>query len=253
MELGLKGKVAVVTGTGRKGAMGHVIAKELASEGVNIACVDIVIEGAEEIAKDIAGMGVKAIAVKADQSDQKQVIDAVAKITAELGAPDILINNAAVMVPFNRIEKMELPHWQNMVRVNLDGCFYWIQAVWGGMVEKNWGRIINISSIAGVMGGFGQINYSASKGGVISIAKTAALEGARKGITANAVSLGVVATGQAAETGPGAERLKARIAMREFAEPAYVADMVTFLVSDRAKYVTGQDIHVMGGLDLFTY
>ena len=115
MDLGLKGKVAIVTGTGRKGAMGATIAAELAREGVNIACVDIVIEGAEEIARDISGMGVKAIAVKADQSDPQQVKDAVAKITAELGAPDIMVNNAAMMGPFGRIERMEIPDFQKMV------------------------------------------------------------------------------------------------------------------------------------------
>jgi len=193
------------------------------------------------------------MALKVDQGEQQQVKDAVAKINAELGPVGILVNNAALMGPFGRIERMELNDWQRMVHINLDGAYYWIREVWNTMVEKNWGRIINISSIAGVMGGFGQVNYSASKAGVIALAKTAALEGARKGITANAVTLGVVATGQAAETGEAAERLKTRIAQRRFGEPADVAAMVAFLASDRAGYITGQDIHVMGGMDLFTY
>jgi len=253
MELGLKGKVAIVTGTGRKGALGEAIALELAREGADIACVDIVIEGAEAIAKEVRDMGVRSMALKVDQGEQQQVKDAVAKINAELGPVGILVNNAALMGPFGRIERMELNDWQRMVHINLDGAYYWIREVWNTMVEKNWGRIINISSIAGVMGGFGQVNYSASKAGVIALAKTAALEGARKGITANAVTLGVVATGQAAETGEAAERLKTRIAQRRFGEPADVAAMVAFLASDRAGYITGQDIHVMGGMDLFTY
>ncbi len=253
MELGLKEKVAIVTGTGRQGALGEAIALELAREGADVACVDIVIEGAEAIAKEIRDTGRRSIAVKVDQSDAQQVKDAVAKISAELGPVDILVNNAALMGPFGRIERMDLKDWQRMVRVNLDGAYYWIREVWNTMVEKNWGRIINISSIAGVMGGFGQVNYSASKAGVIALAKTAALEGARKGITANAVTLGVVATGQSAETGEAAERLKARIALRRFGEPTDVAAMVAFLASDRAGYITGQDIHVMGGMDLFTY
>ena len=254
MDLGLKGKVAIVTGTGRKGAMGETIGMGLAREGVNVACIDIVVEGAEEIAKDIAeSTGVKTIALKVDQSDPQQVKEAVAKINAELGPVDILVNNAALMGPFGRIEKMELKDWQAMINVNLDGCYYWIREVWNTMVEKNFGRIINISSIAGIMGGFGQVNYSASKAGVIAIAKTAALEGARKGITANAVTLGVVATGQTAETNEASERLKMRIAMRKFGDPEDVANMVAFLASEKAGYVTGQDIHVMGGIDLFTY
>jgi NAD(P)-dependent dehydrogenase (short-subunit alcohol dehydrogenase family) len=254
MDLGLKGKTAIVTGTGRRGAMGEIIATTLAKEGVNVACVDIVVEGAEEIAKSIAdSTGVKALALKVDQSDPQQVKDAVAKVNSELGPVDIMVNNAALMGPFGRIEKMEIKDWQAMINVNLDGCYYWIREVWSTMVEKNFGRIINISSIAGVMGGFGQVNYSASKAGVIAIAKTAAIEGARKGITANAVTLGVVATGQSAETNEASERIKARIAMREFGDPQDVANMVTFIASDKASYVTGQDIHVMGGIDLFTY
>jgi 3-oxoacyl-[acyl-carrier protein] reductase len=253
MELGLKGKVAIVTGTGRKGALGEAIALELAREGADIACVDIVVEGAEAIAKEIKDMKRRSIAVKVDQSEPQQVKDAVAKINAELGPVGILVNNAALMGPFGRIERMDLKDWQKMLRVNLDGAYYWIREVWSTMVEKKWGRIINIASIAGVMGGFGQANYSASKAGVIALAKTAALEGARNGITANAVTLGVVATGQSAETGEAAERLKARIAQRRFGEPADVAAMVAFLCSDRAGYITGQDIHVMGGMDLFTY
>jgi NAD(P)-dependent dehydrogenase (short-subunit alcohol dehydrogenase family) len=254
MDLGLKGKVAIVTGTGRKGAMGETIGMGLAREGVHVACIDIVVEGAEEIAKGIAeSTGVKTLALKVDQSDPQQVKEAVAKINTELGPVDILVNNAALMGPFGRIEKMELKDWNAMINVNLDGCYYWIREVWNTMVEKNFGRIINISSIAGIMGGFGQVNYSASKAGVIAIAKTAALEGARKGITANAVTLGVVATGQTAETNEASERLKMRIAMRKFGDPEDVANMVAFLASEKAGYVTGQDIHVMGGIDLFTY
>lgn len=253
MDLGLKGKVAIVTGTGRKGALGEAIALELGREGVNVACIDVVIEGAKEISKEVEALGVRSMAIKVDQTDYQQVKDAVAKVNSELGPVDILVNNAALMGPFGRIQKLELSDWQNMIQVNLDGTYYWTREVWETMTEKNWGRIINISSIAGVMGGFGQANYSASKAGVIALAKTAALEGARKGITANAVTLGVVATGQTAETGEAAERLKARIALREFGKPTDVANTVAFLASEKAGYITGQDIHVMGGLDLFTY
>jgi 3-oxoacyl-[acyl-carrier protein] reductase len=266
MDLGIKGKVAVVTGTNRKGAMGEAIAKTLAAEGANIACVDIVIEGAEVIAKEIAEMGVKSMAIKADQREHQQVKDAVAKINAELGPVDILVNNAALLRGGGRIEKTTVEDWKNLMQIDLDGPWYWIREVWDQMVEKKWGRIVNISSIAGVLGGFGQANYSAAKAGVIALAKTAALEGARDGITANTVTLGVVDTSGERPPGggppPGArgpqrgeifDRIKAKIAMREFGEPADVATIVAFLVSKHAKYITGQNIHVMGGLDLFTY
>jgi 3-oxoacyl-[acyl-carrier protein] reductase len=254
MDLGIKGKVAIVTGTNRKGAMGEAIAMTLAKEGVNIACVDIVIEGAEQIAKEVAELGVKSIAVKADQSEYEQVKDAVAKINAELGPADILVNNAALLRGGGRIQATTIEDWKNLIKIDLDGPWYWTREVWDAMVEKKWGRIVNISSIAGVQGGFGQANYSAAKAGVIALAKTAALEGARSGITANAVTLGVVDTsgGRMLES-EMFQRIQAKVAQRKFGEPADVATLVTFLSSQHAKYITGQDIHVMGGLDLFTY
>jgi 3-oxoacyl-[acyl-carrier protein] reductase len=275
VDFGIKGKVAIVTGTNRKGAMGASIATTLAEEGADIACVDIVMPGCEEVAKSIREMGRRAIAVKADQSDYEQVKAAVARIKAELGPPEILVNNAALLRGGGRIDKTTVEDWKNLMRIDLDGPWYWIREVWESMVEKKFGRIVNISSIAGVQGGFGQANYSAAKGAVISLAKTAALEGARVGITANAVTLGVVDTvgdrpaappppppgatpGQAPpprgpQQGETFDRIKSKIAMREFGKPADVANMVAYLCSVQARYITGQDMHVMGGLDLFTY
>ncbi|MFC2039088.1 SDR family NAD(P)-dependent oxidoreductase [Chloroflexota bacterium] len=254
MDLGLKGKVAIVTGASRKGAMGEAIAKTLAAEGANIACADIMIEGTEEIAKEIAAMGVKSMAVKVDQREHQQVKDAVAKIIAEMGPIDILVNNAALLRGGGRIDKTSVEDWQNLLKIDLDGPWHWMKEVWESMAEKKYGRIINISSVAGVLGGFGQANYSAAKAGVIALAKTAALEGARIGITANAVTLGVIDTsGGRINESEMFQRIKAKIAMREFGEPVDVANTIAFLVSEQGKYITGQDIHVMGGLDLFTY
>ncbi len=278
MDFGIKGKVAIVTGTNRKGAMGDTIAQTLAKEGVDIACVDVVLPGAEEVAKAVRELGRKAIAVKCDQSDHQQVVDAVAKIKAELGTPEILVNNAAILRGGGRIQVATVEDWQKMIKTDLDGPWYWIREVWNFMVEKKWGRIVNISSIAGTHGDFGSSNYSAAKGGIISLAKSAALEGARVGIIANTVTLGVINTQQggpppgappAGAPPPGAaagappkgppqgggyfDRIKTKIAMREFGEPADVANLVTYLCSQQAKYITGQDIHVMGGLDLFSY
>ncbi len=272
MDFGIKGKVAIVTGTNRKGAMGAAIATTLAQEGADIACVDIVMPGCEEVAKSIRELGRRSIAVKADQSDYEQVKAAVEKIKAELGPPEILVNNAALLRGGGRIDKTTIDDWKNLMKIDLDGPWYWIREVWPYMLEKKFGRIVNISSIAGVQGGFGQANYSAAKGAVISLAKTAALEGARAGITANAVTLGVVQTtgerpanappppagapGQpprAPQAGETFDRIKMQIAMREFGKPADVANLCAYLCSVQAGYITGQDIHVMGGLDLFTY
>jgi NAD(P)-dependent dehydrogenase (short-subunit alcohol dehydrogenase family) len=274
VDFGIKGKVAIVTGTNRKGAMGAAIATTLAKEGADIACVDIVMPGCEEVAKSIRDLGRRAIAVKADQSDYEQVKAAVAKIKAELGPPEILVNNAALLRGGGRIDKTTVEDWKNLMKIDLDGPWYWIREVWESMVEKKFGRIINISSIAGVQGGFGQANYSSAKGAVISLAKTAALEGARLGITANVVTLGVVDTigdmpaappppppgatrGGPPPRGPQEggtfDRIKMQIAMREFGKPADVANLCAYMCSVQAGYITGQDLHVMGGLDLFTY
>ena len=272
--MGSKEKLPSSPGQTEKGLWGHRSRPLLPQEGADIACVDIVMPGCEEVAKSIRDLGRRAIAVKADQSDYEQVKAAVARINAELGAPEILVNNAALLRGGGRIDKTTVEDWKNLMKIDLDGPWYWIREVWPYMIEKKFGRIINISSIAGVQGGFGQANYSSAKGAVISLAKTAALEGARAGITANVVTLGVVNTaGDAPATPPppppGApprqgpprgpqqgetfERIKMQIAMREFGKPADVANMVAYLCSVQAGYITGQDVHVMGGLDLFTY
>jgi NAD(P)-dependent dehydrogenase (short-subunit alcohol dehydrogenase family) len=272
MDLGIKGKIAIVTGTNRKGAMGAAIATTLAQEGADIACVDIMMPGCEEVSKSIRELGRRSIAVKADQGDYEQVKAAVAKIKDELGPPEILVNNAALLRGGGRIDKTTVEDWKNLMKIDLDGPWYWIREVWESMVGRKFGRIINISSIAGVQGGFGQANYSSAKGAVISLAKTAALEGARVGITANVVTLGVVNTaGDAPPPPPPAgvpiggqpprgpqeggtfDRIKMQIAMREFGKPADVANLCAYLCSVQSGYITGQDIHVMGGLDLFTY
>jgi NAD(P)-dependent dehydrogenase (short-subunit alcohol dehydrogenase family) len=250
MDYGLKGRNAIVTGTGRQGAMGHTIAKTLAAEGANIACVDVNYEGAQEIAEELSGMGVTAKAFNVDQSEYEQVKEGAAKILAEMGPIDILVNNAALLRGGGRIQKTTVDDWKNLIRIDLDGPWYWIKELWDQMVERQYGRIVNISSIAGVQGGFGQANYSAAKAGVIALAKTAALAG----IIANTVTLGVVDTSEGKilenET---FQRIQTQIAMRKLGEPADVATLVAFLVSEQCKYITGQDIHVMGGLDLFTY
>jgi 3-oxoacyl-[acyl-carrier protein] reductase len=255
MNLGLEGKVAIVTGAATPRGNGAAIALTLAEEGVDVACADINIEGAQGVAEKIRGMGRKSLAVKTDQSDYEQVKDAVRKIRNELGAIDILVNNAALISNIALLSKMMPEAWRNEVAINLSGPYYWTKEVFDGMAEKGWGRIINISSVAGIMGGMGQCGYSSCKGGLIALAKTTALEGVRYGITANTVTLGLVSTeGIEKSIRPDMqERLKKRIPMRRLAEPSEVASIVTFLASDKAKYITGSNIIVDGGIGLFVF
>ena len=253
MELFLKDKVALVTGTSKKRGNGRAIALTLSGEGCHVACVDWDIEGAKSIAEEIKGLGRKSIAVKVDQSDQKQVRDAVQIIAKELGPVDILVNNAAVG-SLGMITKPQLLDWEKVLDIDLSGPFYWMRETMASMMDRKWGRIINISSMAGVMGGFGQCSYSASKGGLISLTKTAALEGARDNVTANAVSLGSIATDMFDQIRPDMrERIVNCSAMRRAGDPQDVGDIVAFLASGRAKYITGANVIVDGGMSLFVY
>lgn len=254
MDLGIRGKNALVTGTNRKRAIGYAIAMALAEEGCNLACADIDVDGAEFVAAEASAKGVKAVAVKVNQSVHQEVKEAVAKIRRELGSIDILVNNAAIGC-VGKLSQEPVPFsWEQVVAVDLSGPYYWIRETIEGMIERKWGRIVNVSSLAGLLGGFGQSAYSASKGGVISLAKTAAIEGARAGVTANAIIPGSVATDLFDMMRPDMkEKLLKRAAMQRAGEPQEVADLVAFLVSERARFITGAEIVIDGGLNLFVY
>jgi 3-oxoacyl-[acyl-carrier protein] reductase len=253
LDLFLKDKIALVTGTARRDGNGRAIALTLALEGCNVACVDCDIEGAKTIAAEIRGLGRKAAAFQVDQSDQQQVSDAVKMITAELGLVDILVNNAAVP-SLGMINGKQAIEWEKVLSIDLSGPFYWIRSTMTSMLERKWGRIINISSMAGKLGAFGQCSYSASKGGLVSLTKTTALEGARSGVTANSISLGSINTGLFAQIRPDMQkRILNSCAMRKPGTPQDVGNIVAFLASDRASYITGANIIVDGGMDLFVY
>ena len=252
--MSIEGKVALVTGG--SGGLGRVHCLSLARAGCNVVVAgNNRMEKAEEVAHEIQASGKKAIAVKMDLSDLKSVQAGVNKVESELGPVDILVNNAAYgIVRAVLITKMKKEDWDRDLAVNLTGPFNTIKCCMSGMLERGWGRIINISSIAGTMGGAGQCSYATTKAGLIGLTKTAALEGARKGVTCNAIVLGVFDGGSWHEVAPEfQERIVKRMAMRRTGTPQELSNVVVFLASEESSYITGEAIEVSGGAGLFTF
>lgn len=254
MDLHLKGKNALVTGTALPRGVGKAIALTLAEEGANIVCADINIDGATSISKEITKLGVKSIAIKVDQGIYKEVKEAVKEATIRFGNIDILVNNAALTSNMDLAYLMDVDKWKRDIDVNLSGPYYWIREILPHMMEQKWGRIINISSVTALMGSRSQISYASSKGGLISMIKTVAMEGGKYGITANAICPGAIATDPMLTLDPMIlERHKKRAAIRRLAEPQDIANMVAFLSSDRASFITGEFIVIDGGQQLYIW
>jgi 3-oxoacyl-[acyl-carrier protein] reductase len=208
----------------------------------------------EQTAEEIRGSGRRALARKCDVTERAQVDAVVEEAVEELGAIDILVANAATLDHVARFEQQSQELWDRDLRVNLTGVFNSAQAVWPGMVGRGWGRIVTMASVTGTLGGFGQASYATTKAGVLGLTKTLALEGARHGITANAIVPGIIGT-EAFELGDREmnERMVRRTAMRRPGDPQDVANAVAFLCSDLARYVTGIGLEVSGGIELFTF
>jgi len=242
----LAGKVAIVTGASR--GIGRAIARSLAREGADVA-VNFVEHknSAEDVARCIRESGRRAFAIRADVRDYKQVKEMIERVTSEWGTIDILVNNAGI-VRDRTISKMTHDEWYDVLAVDLTGIFNCTRAVIGKMIEQGSGRIVNIASIVGMYGNFGQVNYAAAKAGVMGFTKALAREVASKGITVNAVAPGFIETGML-EGIPEEYKKKilARIPMGKFGKPEDVAEVVTFLVSSKSTYATGQVFCVDGG------
>jgi 3-oxoacyl-[acyl-carrier protein] reductase len=249
MDLGIRDRVALVTGGAR--SLGRADADVLAAEGCKVAIVDLNAEGAEEAARDIAAGGGTARGYECDIRDTARVQDVVSRIEKDLGPVDICVNNAGMIYTVGQLRDMRDEDWELNLSVNLTGTFKVTRAVFPGMRERRWGRIVCMASIAGLMGGFGQTAYSTSKIGVIGFAKSVALEGARHNVTCNAVAPGIIAPN--ASLSPLYERMVKRVAMQREGEPEDVAHAVAFLCSERARYITGAVLPVTGGMDLFTF
>ena len=275
----LSGRVAVVTGASR--GLGREDALMLARMGADVVITDILIEddpdlqttaeGANSVlaqvatsqgwvysnqtAEAIRQMGRRSTAIKMDVTNREQIHARFAQVREQFGRIDILINNAATLDHTAQIPNQDYVLWDRDIAVNLTGSFNCTKEVWPYLVEGKWGRIVFMSSVAGTLGGFGQASYSATKAGVIGLAKTAALEGGRHGITANAIVPGIILTeagAAAAQTNPLYERFKNRTVFKRFGQPSNIAATIAFLCSEEAGYITGAVIEVAGGIPLFT-
>ena len=249
MDLGIRDRVALVTGGAR--SLGRADAVTLAGEGCKVAIVDLNVEGADETAKEIDKVGGRARGYACDIRETGQVQDVVARVEKDLGPVDILVNNAGMIYTVGQLKDMRDEDWELNLAVNLTGTFKMTKAVFPGMRERRWGRIVCMASIAGLMGGFGQTAYATTKIGVIGFAKSVALEGARYNVTCNALAPGIIAPN--ARLSPLYERMVKRVAMQKEGEPEDVAWAVAFLCSERARYITGAVFPVTGGMDLFTF
>jgi 3-oxoacyl-[acyl-carrier protein] reductase len=243
----VKDRVTLITGAGR--GIGAVIAARFAREGATVIVADIVASAAAETADRIKSTGGKAEAAALDVTDKAQVEALVNGIVLRHSKLDILINNAGITRDALAI-KMTVEDWDAVIAVNLKGTWIPSQAVIRPMRKQRWGRIVNTASVA-ALGNVGQANYAASKGAVISLTRTLALELARSGITVNCVAPGAIMTPML-EAVPAELREKylERIPVRRFGEPDDVANVHLFLCSDLAAYITGQTIFVDGGLSV---
>ncbi len=250
----IDGKVAMVTGG--SGGLGSVHCLTLGRAGCHVAVVGYShMDKAEAVANQIQGLGKNAIAVKMDVAEPDDVQRGVTQIEEALGPVDILVNNAACgIVRAATIINTEKKDWDRDLSVNLTGAFNTIKFCMPGMLERGWGRIINISSITGTQGGMGQCSYAATKAGLIGLMKTAALEGSRKGVTCNALVLGVFDAGGFLQVAPEfKERIIKRMTMRRMGDPQEVSNVLAFLASEESSFITGETIEVSGGANLFTF
>ncbi|HEY2937928.1 MAG TPA: SDR family NAD(P)-dependent oxidoreductase [Gaiellaceae bacterium] len=274
LEIDLSGRVALVTGGSR--GLGRADALTLARAGADVAIADIQLESDEEDVErwgvlaaaakqqglvytertvvEIRALGRRGVVLKCDVSDRAQVDAAVASVVEELGSVDILVNNAGTLDHVGQFHDQRPELWERDLQVNLTGAFNCAQAVWPHMKERGWGRIVNMASVAGTLGGFGQASYSTTKAGLLGLTRTLALEGGRHGITCNAIVPGVIGT-EAFDFGNPAmnERIVNRTVFKRPGEPQDIANAIAFLCSDLAGYVTGVELNVSGGVELFVF
>ena len=241
----LEGKTALVTGASR--GIGRAIVLELAREGAKVALnYQSNDAAAKEVADTIAQSGGTCLLAKANLADPKEARAMVKRVAEQFGHLDILVNNAGITRD-KQIGKMTDEEWLEVIQTNLNAVFFCTSAAIPIMTAQSYGRIVNVSSMNGQVGAFGQANYSASKGGIIAFTRTAALELARSNITVNVIAPGFTETDMFAKVPANLQtQIRGRIPLNRFAQPEEIAKAVLFLVAD-GDYVTGQQININGG------
>ena len=245
--MSIAGKNVLITGGSR--GIGKEIAIEFSKYGVNVAISYINNkEKAQEVIDEIEKNGAKGIAIKADVSKEEDVLNMVEIINNSLGQIDILVNNAGITKD-NLIIRMKTEEWDDVIDTNLKGTYLCTKSVVRGMMKRRYGKIINIASVVGITGNFGQGNYSASKAGVIGFTKSMAKELASRGVNVNAVAPGFIETDMTKNLKQDVkDSLVKSIPMGRPGKPKDIANIVVFLASEKSDYITGQVINVDGGM-----
>jgi 3-oxoacyl-[acyl-carrier protein] reductase len=238
-----QGKLALVTG-GATG-IGAAIARRFVKEGVQVAICDIDPENGQAVT---AELGTLAHFYRLDVSDESEVNSVVEKVFTEFGCIDVLVNNAGITND-KLVIRMSTEDWERVIRINLTGAFLMTRAVVKHMIKQRHGRIINMASVIGLIGNFGQANYAASKAGIIALTKSCAKEFGRRNILVNAIAPGFIKT-RMTEVIPDEikDNYLKQIPLGKFGEPEDVANLVFFLSSEQASYLTGQTVCVGGGI-----
>lgn len=246
MKLSFTDRVALVTGAGR--GIGKEIALNLANEGVHVVCVSQNPASCGAVAEAIRNAGGSAEAHAADVSDARAVAALAEQLLKAHGSIDILVNNAGITRD-TLLMRMKDEEWEAVLRTNLNSCFYWTRALMPAMARKRWGRVINISSVIGLMGNAGQVNYAAAKAGMIGLSKSLAREYAKRQVTVNTVAPGFIKTDMTSGLGDEVtEAVLQQIPLKRLGEAQDIAAIVTFLAAEEAGYITGQTFTVDGGM-----